>query len=87
VDAFLPRITALHPDVLIVTGDHSTPAVLKAHSSHPIPFLIHGRNVRPDTVREFGERACAAGLWGVIPGAMLIRLALAYADKLAKYGA
>jgi 2,3-bisphosphoglycerate-independent phosphoglycerate mutase len=87
VDAFLPRITALKPDVLIVTGDHSTPALLKAHSSHPIPFLIHGRGVRPDAVREFGERACLAGTWGVIPGAMLMRLALAYSDKLAKYGA
>jgi 2,3-bisphosphoglycerate-independent phosphoglycerate mutase len=87
VDAFLPQITALEPDVLIVTGDHSTPATMKAHSAHPIPFMIHGRNVRPDTVKEFGERPCAAGLWGVIPGAILMRLALAYADKLAKYGA
>jgi 2,3-bisphosphoglycerate-independent phosphoglycerate mutase len=87
VDAFLPKITALKPDVLIVTGDHSTPAVLKAHSSHPIPFLIHAAAVRPDPVREFGERACLAGTWGVIPGAMLMRLALGYAGKLAKYGA
>jgi 2,3-bisphosphoglycerate-independent phosphoglycerate mutase len=87
VDAFLPKLTALKPDVLIVTGDHSTPAVLKAHSSHPIPFLIHGAAVRPDPVREFGERACLAGTWGVIPGAMLLRLALGYAGKLAKYGA
>jgi 2,3-bisphosphoglycerate-independent phosphoglycerate mutase len=87
VDAFLPKITALKPDVLIVTGDHSTPAVLKAHSSHPIPFLIHGATVRPDPVREFGERACLGGTWGVIPGAMLLRLALGYAGKLAKYGA
>lgn len=87
VDAFVPRLNALSPDVLIVTGDHSTPAVMKAHSSHPIPFLIHSRNIRPDSVKEFGERACAAGLWGVIPGTVLIRLALAYADKLAKYGA
>jgi 2,3-bisphosphoglycerate-independent phosphoglycerate mutase len=87
VDAFLPKITALKPDVLIVTGDHSTPAVLKAHSSHPIPFLIAGSTVRPDQVRQFGERACLGGTWGVIPGAMLMRLSLAYAGKLAKYGA
>jgi len=87
VDAFLPKVTSLKPDVLIVTGDHSTPAVLKAHSSHPIPFLIHGATVRPDPVREFGERACLGGTWGVIPGAMLMRLALGYAGKLAKYGA
>jgi 2,3-bisphosphoglycerate-independent phosphoglycerate mutase len=87
VDAILPKVLALKPDVLIVTGDHSTPAALKAHSSHPVPFLIHGRGVRPDAVREFGEKACTGGVWGVIPGAMLLRLALGYSDKLAKYGA
>lgn len=87
VDAFLPKILALNPDVLIVTGDHSTPAAVKSHSHHPIPFLIYGQNTRPDDVREFGERPCAKGLWGVIPGYMLMRLALAYSDKLVKYGA
>ncbi len=87
VDAFIPRITALEPEVLIVTGDHSTPSSMRAHSSHPVPFLLHAPNVRPDRVREFGERACAAGLWGVIPGAVLIRLALSAAGRLAKFGA
>ena len=87
VDAFVPQILAQHPDVLIVTGDHSTPAVMKSHSYHPIPFLIHGKNTRPDDVAEFGERPCAKGMWGIIPGAMLIQLALACADKLIKYGA
>ncbi len=87
VDAFIPKLVELEPDVLIVTGDHSTPCLLKAHSSHPVPFMIRSDVVRPDGVKEFGERACAAGLWGIIPGIMLIRLALAYADKLKKYGA
>jgi 2,3-bisphosphoglycerate-independent phosphoglycerate mutase len=87
VDALLPQVLARRPDVLIVTGDHSTPAVMKSHSHHPIPFLVHGRNTRPDDVAEFGERPCAKGMWGIIPGAMLIQLALAYADKLIKYGA
>ncbi len=87
VDAFMPLVRDLHPDVLIVTGDHSTPAVMKAHSYHPIPFLLHGRNTRPDEVTEFGERPCAKGMWGIIPGVMLIQLALAYADKLQKFGA
>jgi 2,3-bisphosphoglycerate-independent phosphoglycerate mutase len=87
VDGFVPQIMALHPDVLIVTGDHSTPAVMKSHSYHPIPFLLYGANTRPDEVREFGERPCAKGMWGIIPGVMLIQLALAYADKLSKYGA
>ncbi len=87
VDAALPAILAREPDVVIVTGDHSTPAVMKAHSPHPVPFLINAREMRPDAVREFGEGACAAGLWGVIPGTDLIRLALGYAGKLMKYGA
>ena len=87
VDAFVPDIIKQQPDVLIVTGDHSTPAVMKAHSYHPIPFLIHGHHTRPDEVSQFGERPCAHGMWGVVPGVMLIQLALAYADKLKKFGA
>jgi 2,3-bisphosphoglycerate-independent phosphoglycerate mutase len=87
VDAFVPGIIKQRPDVLIVTGDHSTPAVMKAHSYHPIPFLIHGHHTRPDEVSRFGERPCAHGMWGIIPGVMLIQLALAYADKLKKFGA
>jgi 2,3-bisphosphoglycerate-independent phosphoglycerate mutase len=87
VDSFVPRILELKPDVLLVTGDHSTPAVMRAHSAHPVPFLLHAGNLRPDAAAEFGERSCAAGLWGVIPGFMLMRLALSAAEKLTKFGA
>jgi 2,3-bisphosphoglycerate-independent phosphoglycerate mutase len=87
VDAFLPQIMQMKPDAIIVTGDHSTPAVAKAHTSHPVPFLIAGPGVRPDGTQKFGERACARGLWGTIPGQMLLRIALAYAGKLKKFGA
>jgi 2,3-bisphosphoglycerate-independent phosphoglycerate mutase len=87
VDRFLPRILELKPDVLLVTGDHSTPAVMRAHSAHPVPFLLHGTKQRPDGASEFGERSCAGGAWGVLPGSMLMRLVLAGADKLAKFGA
>jgi 2,3-bisphosphoglycerate-independent phosphoglycerate mutase len=87
VDSFVPRILELKPDVLLITGDHSTPAVMRAHSAHPVPFLLHAGNLRPDATPEFGERSCSQGAWGVIPGFMLMRLALAAADKLAKFGA
>lgn len=87
VDAFLPELLKLNPDVLIITGDHSTPAFLKSHSGHPVPFLIHADDIRPDDVSHFGERSCAKGLWSNIPGEMLIRLALSYSGKLKKYGA
>jgi 2,3-bisphosphoglycerate-independent phosphoglycerate mutase len=87
VDAIIPSIMALRPDVMTVTGDHSTPAVMKAHSGHPVPFLIHARETRPDGVKEFGETACASGLWGVIHGTDIIRLQLSYAGRIMKYGA
>ncbi|MGA2974025.1 MAG: 2,3-bisphosphoglycerate-independent phosphoglycerate mutase [Spirochaetia bacterium] len=87
VDAFLPRVLAMKPDLIIVTGDHSTPAVAKAHTSHPVPFLIAGEGVRSDGTQKFGERACARGLWGTISGQMLLRIALSYTGKLKKFGA
>jgi 2,3-bisphosphoglycerate-independent phosphoglycerate mutase len=87
VDAFLPRVLAMKPDLIIVTGDHSTPAVAKAHTAHPVPFLLNAKEARPDRIASFGERECAKGVWGIIPAAMLIRLALGYTGKLKKYGA
>ena len=87
VDGIVQDIIALKPDVLIITGDHSTPAKMKAHSSHPIPFIIYAENIRPDQTKEFGERACAKGMWGILKTTMILRLALSYADKIKKYGA
>jgi 2,3-bisphosphoglycerate-independent phosphoglycerate mutase len=87
VDAIVPSILALKPDVLTVTGDHSTPAVMKGHSGHPVPFLINARYIRPDGVRTFGETACATGLWGLVHGTDIIRLQLSYAGRIMKYGA
>jgi 2,3-bisphosphoglycerate-independent phosphoglycerate mutase len=87
VDAFLPRILELKPDVIVVTGDHSTPAVAKAHTAHPVPFLVNAAWVRPDGVKKFGERECARGVWGVVPGTVPLRIALSLAGKLKKYGA
>jgi len=87
VDAFLPRILELAPDVIVVTGDHSTPAVAKAHTAHPVPFLVSAAAVRPDGAKKFGERECARGAWGIIAGTRLLPIALSLAGKLKKYGA
>jgi 2,3-bisphosphoglycerate-independent phosphoglycerate mutase len=87
VDAILPRVLALNPHVLIITGDHSSPAVLKAHSWHPVPLLLTSPLVRPDGIAEFGERACNHGSLGSIPATHIMPLALANALRLAKYGA
>lgn len=87
VDAMLPELLKLKPDVFILTGDHSTPAIMKSHSGHPVPFLIHARNIRPGNIDKFGERTCARGYWGIIPATVLIQIALSYADRIKKFGA
>lgn len=87
VDAQIPRLMALGPDVVIVSGDHSSPAVLRSHSWHPVPTLLYARTVRPDGIAEFGERACARGSLGVLPARDIMPIALASAGRVAKYGA
>jgi 2,3-bisphosphoglycerate-independent phosphoglycerate mutase len=88
VDAALPLLLELNPDVLIVTGDHSTPARLRTHSWHPVPFLLWApATIRPDDQNSFGERACARGGLGNFSALDTIPLALAHAGRLEKFGA
>jgi 2,3-bisphosphoglycerate-independent phosphoglycerate mutase len=86
-DAAVPRITALNPDVLVVTGDHSTPSMLASHSWHPVPTLIVGKYCRTDGCQKFGEAECLRGGLGQFEAKYLMTLALANAGRLAKYGA
>jgi len=85
--AVIPAILELNPDVLIVTGDHSTPSVLKSHSWHPVPTLLWSRYCLPDGSVEFGERACARGSLGTFAATDEMPLAMGHALRLAKYGA
>ena len=85
VDTLMPRLMALKPDVVIVSGDHSTPAVLKSHSWHPVPTLLYGKYVRADGIAEFGERACARGGLGVLPAKDIMPLILANAQRIEKF--
>jgi len=87
VDALLPRIRALDPDVLVVTGDHSTPALLKSHSWHPVPVVLWSRHCGRDRVEEFTEAACAGGALGRFRGLELMPQIMANAGRLEKFGA
>ncbi len=86
VDPLISRIQELGPEVLVVTGDHSTPATLKAHSWHSVPVLIASPWARP-TGGRFGETDCRMGDLGTFEGKHLMTLALAHAGRLAKFGA
>lgn len=87
VDPLIAKIEALDPEVLIVTGDHSTPSRLGAHSWHPVPMLLKSRWTRASGAQEFGERACLGGELGIFRTVHLMTLALANAGRLAKFGA
>ena len=86
-DTFIPQIMELEPDVLIITGDHSTPSLLKSHSWHELPILVYAKNIRKDMVTSFGEVSCMQGGLGHIRHTDIMPLAMAHADKLTKYGA
>jgi len=87
LDAEVPKIVALKPDVLIVTGDHSTPSKMRSHSWHPVPTLLRSPTCRPDAVTEFNESACLRGGLGQFQAMYLMSLAMAHAGRLGKYGA
>ncbi len=87
VDAWSARLRELNPAVLVVTGDHSTPAVLKSHSWHPVPALLWSRYCRPDGVTRFGESDCIRGYLGRMPMKNIILVAMANALRFNKFGA
>jgi 2,3-bisphosphoglycerate-independent phosphoglycerate mutase len=86
-DKALPKILSLNPDVLIITGDHSTPSVLKGHSWHPVPLLLKSPYVLGNTCKAFTERECIKGELGIFKTVNLMPLALANAGRLKKFGA
>ena len=85
-DGAVPEILAMKPDVLVITGDHSTPAVMKSHSWHPVPVMLHAPYVLGGLCDGFSERQCARGELGIIPAVSLMPLALANAGRLKKFG-
>ncbi len=87
VDILLPRVLKLEPDVIIVGGDHSSPAILKSHSWHPVPLLLYSKYARSNGIAEFGERACSRGSLGVLPANHIMPLTLANAGRISKYSA
>jgi 2,3-bisphosphoglycerate-independent phosphoglycerate mutase len=86
-DSFVPEILSLKPDVLVVTGDHSTPAVMKSHSWHPVPFLLSSSYTRGGGSSGFSEKECLKGELGIFRATDAMSLILSHAKRLRKFGA
>ena len=86
LDPLIPRIRELNPDVFMVAGDHSTPAIMAAHSWHPVPFMLNSKLTRGEGVPAFSERDCNLGSIGSIPATNVMLLAMSHSGKLTKYG-
>ena len=87
VDQYVPRFLELNPEVFILTGDHSTPSIMRSHSWHPVPLVIRSPVARPDGLPGFSERHCRVGSLGQLPSTAVMALALAHARRLEKFGA
>jgi 2,3-bisphosphoglycerate-independent phosphoglycerate mutase len=87
VDKYIPEVLALKSDVLVVTGDHSTPALMKGHSWHPNPFMLFSKYIRVDEAEQFNEKECVKGGLGRFSAVDVLPLMMANALKLQKFGA
>ncbi len=86
LDPLIPRIRELNPDVFMVAGDHSTPAIMAAHSWHPVPFMLYSKLTRGEGIPAFSERDCNLGSIGNIPATNIMLLAMSHSGKLTKFG-
>ena len=86
-DELIPDILDLKPDVFVITGDHSTPSTMKAHSWHPVPILLSSKFCRATNLKGFYESECLQGDLGIINSTEIMPLVLAHSERLKKFGA
>ena len=86
-DRYLSSIKNIKFGAIAITGDHSTPALLKSHSWHTLPILINSPYAIPDDAKRLTERECAKGILGRIYSKEIMYLLLAHSLKLDKFGA
>ena len=86
LDNHIPDLLDLDPDVLLVAGDHSTPAIMASHSWHPVPFMLRSKWTRGEGIEAFSERDCATGSLGTFQASDVMTLAASHAGKLLKFG-
>lgn len=86
LDAFIPALLDMKPDVLVICGDHATPSIYAAHSWHPVPVLLRSQWTLGEGVDRFNERSMRNGSLGTFEAKYIMLQALSHAGKLAKFG-
>jgi len=87
VDTAIKSLIEMEPDVLMIAGDHSTPALMAAHSWHPVPFMLRSKWMRADECGMFSETELQRGSLGTFAAKEVLPLAMAHAGRFKKYGA
>lgn len=59
-------------DLVLVTGDHSTPCALKNHSADPVPLIVYGMGLVSDNEKRFSEHN--NGKLGLLKGIEVMKL-------------
>jgi 2,3-bisphosphoglycerate-independent phosphoglycerate mutase len=85
-DELFPKIRKLKFNVVAITGDHSTPAVIGGHSHHSVPIAINSDFMKGyDQTEHFDEAQCIYGSLGRLKGTDLMTILLANAKRLRKF--
>lgn len=61
---------------IVVSADHSTPCIKKAHSDDPVPLLVSGDGVKQDGSARFTEGYGKKGSIGLLMGADVLSTAI-----------
>ena len=72
----LRRKVSLEKATIVISSDHSTPCIAKAHSANPVPVLFSGKSVRRDGSARFTEKYASEGSIGHLMGSVVLKTAL-----------
>lgn len=70
------ELSRMKNSIIVVSGDHSTPCIKKAHSDDPVPLLVSGHGIKQDGSARFTEGYAKKGSLGLLMGADVISTVL-----------
>ena len=61
---------------VMVSADHSTPCIIKAHSDDPVPILVSGESIKKDQTVRVTEEEAKKGSIGLLEGSQVVKTCL-----------